>query len=109
MIIRPRFPVRAGSPELPANAANVVCPLGTGPEYQLFMKVATGTVVKGAIIVDDPEFKDGTDVFILTREREDEVHLSPEELAELEAGIAEAARGEMIPGGEFFARLRRYG
>ena len=73
------------------------------------MKIATGTVVKGTIIVDDPEFKDGTDVFILTREREDEVHLSPEELAGLEAGIAEADRGEMISGDEFFARLHRYG
>ena len=80
-----------------------------GPEYHLRMKVATGTVLKGTIIVDDPEFKDGTDVFILTREREDEVHLSVEELAELEAGIAEADRGDMIPGDEFFARLRRYG
>ena len=73
------------------------------------MRVATGTVVKGMIVVDDSEFKDGTDVFILTREHEDEVHLSPEELAELEAAIAEADRGEMIPGDEFFARLRRYG
>ena len=73
------------------------------------MRVATGTVVKGMIVVDDSEFKDGTDVFILTREREDEVHLSAEELAELEAGIAEADHGDMIPGDEFFARLRRYG
>jgi predicted transcriptional regulator len=68
------------------------------------MKVVTGTVVKGTIVVDD-----GTDVFILTREREDEVQLSAEELAELEAGIAKADRGDMIPGDEFFARLRRYG
>lgn len=82
---------------------------GVGREYHLVMKVATGTVVKGTIIVDDPDFKDGTDVFILTREREDEVHLSAEELAELEAGIAEADRGDVIPGDEFFARLRRYG
>jgi predicted transcriptional regulator len=73
------------------------------------MKIATGTVVKGTVIIDNPEFEDGTDVFILTREREDEVHLSAEELAELEAGIAEADRGDMISGDEFFARLRRYG
>ena len=73
------------------------------------MKVATGTVVKGTIIVHDPEFKDGTDVFILTRELEETVRLSPEELADLEAGIAEANRGEMISGEEFFAHLRRYG
>jgi predicted transcriptional regulator len=71
------------------------------------MKVARGKVVKGSIIVDDPEIKDGTDVFILTREREEEVELSAEELAELEAGIAEADRGDMIPGEELFARLRR--
>ena len=73
------------------------------------MRIATGTVVDRKIVVDDPELKDGTDVFILSREREDNVRLSPEELAELEAGIAEADRGEMIPGDEFFARLRRHG
>lgn len=71
------------------------------------MKVTRGKVVKGSIIVDDPEIEDGTDVFILTREREEEVELSAEELAELEAGIAEADRGDMIPGEELFARLRR--
>jgi predicted transcriptional regulator len=73
------------------------------------MKIATGTVIKGTVIVDDPEFKDGTDVFIIAREREEVVRLSPEELAELEAGIAEADRGDMISGDEFFARLHRYG
>lgn len=73
------------------------------------MKVVTGTIVDRKIVVDDPELVDGTDVFILTREREDDVRLPPDELAELEAGIAEADRGEMIPGDEFFARLRRYG
>jgi hypothetical protein len=92
-----------------AQSFGVSCASGAGPEYHLHMKIATGTVVKGAIIVDDPEFKEGTEVFILTREREDEVHLSPEELAELEAGIAEADRGEMIPGDELFAVLHRYG
>lgn len=48
------------------------CAFGAGSDYHLLMKVATGTVVKGTIIVDDPEFKDETDVFILTREREEE-------------------------------------
>jgi len=51
---------------------------------------------------------DGTDVLVVTRGREEEVFLSPEELAELEAGIAEADRGEMISGEEFFTRLRRF-
>ena len=72
------------------------------------MRIATGTVVDGKIAVEDPAFTDGTDVFILTRDREGAVPIPPEELAELEAGIAEADRGEMIPGDEFFARLRRH-
>ena len=72
------------------------------------MKIVAGTVVDGKIVVNDPELEDGTDVFILTREREEAVRLSPEERAELEAGLAELDRGEMIPGSEFFARLRRH-
>jgi hypothetical protein len=46
---------------------------------------------------------------VVTREREQAVRLSPEELVELEAGIAEADRGETISGDELFARLRRHG
>ena len=72
------------------------------------MRVGTGKVVNGTVKVDDPQIEDGTEVFILTRERDDDVHLSAEERAELEAGIAEADRGEMLSGDEFFSRLRRY-
>lgn len=72
------------------------------------MRVSTGTVVSGRVVLDDPSLVDGTDVLVVTRGREEEVFLSPEELAELEAGIAEADRGEMISGEEFFTRLRRF-
>jgi len=82
---------------------------GSLPEYHLLMKVVTGTVVNGTVKVDDPEFEEGSEVFILSREREEDVRLSPEELTELEAGIAEADRGETIAGDIFLARLRRYG
>ena len=73
------------------------------------MRVATGTVVAGQVVLDDAEFIDGTHVVVVSRDREDEVCLSADELAELEAGIAEADRGETISGDELFARLRRYG
>lgn len=73
------------------------------------MKVASGTVIAGKVVFDDSSFVDGTDVVVVSREQEDEVHLSPEELADLEAGIAEADRGETITGDELFARLHRYG
>ena len=73
------------------------------------MRVATGTVVAGQIVLDDAEFIDGTHVVVVSRDPEDEVCLSAEELAELEAGIAEADRGEMISGDELFVRLNRFG
>lgn len=72
------------------------------------MRVTSGTVVSGKVILAEPSLADGTDVLVVTREREAEVHFSPAELAELAAGIAEADRGETIPGDEFFERLRRY-
>jgi predicted transcriptional regulator len=70
------------------------------------MKVATGTVVDGKVVLNDPGIADGTQVFVLAREHEQDVQLTSEELAELEAGIAEADRGETIPGAELLARLR---
>ena len=73
------------------------------------MRVATGTVVAGQVVLDDAEFIDGTHVVVVSRDREDEVCLSAEELAELEAGIAEADRGETISGDELFVRLSRFG
>jgi len=73
------------------------------------MRVATGTVVSGKVVLLDSEIADGTDVNVLTRDAGEAPKLSPEELAELEAGIAEADRGEMVSGEEFFKQLRRHG
>ena len=73
------------------------------------MRVATGTIVAGQVVLDDSAFIDGTQVVVVSRDEEADVRLSPEELAELEAGIAEAERGDMISGEELFARLRRHG
>ena len=44
---------------------------------------------------------------MLTREPEEEVHLSPEEETELLEAIAEADRGDTISAEELFARLDR--
>lgn len=73
------------------------------------MRVATGTVVAGQVVLDDSEFVDGTQVVVVSRDEETDVRLSPKEMAELAAGIAEADRGDMISGDELFARLRRHG
>ena len=42
------------------------------------MQVATGTVVAGKLVVEGLDLPDGETVVVLTREVEDEVHLSPE-------------------------------
>ena len=73
------------------------------------MRVATGTVVSGKVVLDDAAIADGTDVYVLTRDVDEAPALSPDELAELEAGIAETDRGDMISGEEFFRHLRRHG
>lgn len=73
------------------------------------MRVATGTVVAGQVVLDDSAFIDGTQVVVLSRDLDGEVRLSADELVELEAGLAEADRGETISGDELFARLRRHG
>ena len=73
------------------------------------MRVAIGTVVAGRVVLDDGAFVDGTAVIVISRDRADDARLSAEELAELEAGLAEADRGEMISGDELFGRLDRLG
>jgi len=73
------------------------------------MRVATGTVMAGKVILDDPTIADGTVVYVVTGGGANTPTLSPDELAELEAGIAEADRGDMIPGDAFFQHLRRHG
>jgi predicted transcriptional regulator len=73
------------------------------------MRIATGTVFSGKVVLADSEIADGTDVYVLTRDAEETPRLSPEELAELEAGIAEADRGDLISGEELFKQLRRHG
>lgn len=73
------------------------------------MRIATGTVVSGKVVLEDDAIADGTDVYVLTRDLEGVVTLSPAERAELEAGIAEADRGDVVSGKVFFEQLRRHG
>ena len=69
------------------------------------MRIATPTMFSGKSILDDVPRTDGTDVCVVNSAREEDIRLFPEELAELEAGLAEADRGETITGKELFARL----
>lgn len=73
------------------------------------MQVSTGTVIAGKVVLNDFVISEGSEVYVLTRDAHDVPVLSREELAEVEAGIAEADRGDMLRGDEFFNHLRRHG
>ncbi len=71
------------------------------------MQLATGTVVDGKVVVEGLDLVEGETVTVLTQKDEEEVHLSPEDEAELLEAIAEADRGETISAEELFSRLDR--
>lgn len=73
------------------------------------MRVAHGTVVSGKVVLDDASLPEGAKVYVLSGESGHPISLSADELAELEAGLAEADRGETISGQELFDQLRRHG
>ena len=71
------------------------------------MKVATGKVVEGKVVVDGVTLDEGSLVTVLTREAEGTFDLSPEEETELLLSIAEADRGEMVSAEEVLESLPR--
>ena len=73
------------------------------------MRVAHGTVVSGKVILDDASLPEGAKVYVLSGESGQPASLSADELAESEAGLAEADRGETLSGKELFEQLRRHG
>lgn len=71
------------------------------------MKVATGKIVGGKVVVEGVTFEEGTSVTVLARDDEGGFNLTPEEEAELLLSIAEADRGETVPAEEVLAKLAR--
>ena len=71
------------------------------------MRVATGTVVDGKVIVEGLHLAEGQLVTVLTREADEEVHLSAEDEADILEAIAQADRGDTISAVELIARLDR--
>jgi hypothetical protein len=71
------------------------------------MRIATGKVVDGKVVIDGAPLEEGVSVTVLARDEESGFTLSPEEEAELLLSIAEADRGEMVSAEEVLERLRR--
>ena len=60
------------------------------------MRIATGKVVSGKVIIEGEPLEDGTTVTILARDSDETFALSPDEEAKLLASIAEAEQGETV-------------
>ena len=70
------------------------------------MRVATGKVVNGRVVVEGTAFDEGAVVTILARDEDETFDLSPEQEAELLLAIAEAERGEVVPADQLLKNLR---
>ena len=71
------------------------------------MKIATGKVVGGKVVVEGTPLEEGTSVTVIARDEHEAVPLTPQQEAELLESIAEADRGELTPAEEILERLAR--
>ena len=60
------------------------------------MRIATGRVVSGKIVVEGEPLEEGATVTILARESDETFELTPDEEAKLLESLAEADRGETV-------------
>jgi hypothetical protein len=69
------------------------------------MRVATGKVIAGQVVVEGAPFEEGASVTAIAADDAETFKLGPEDEAALLAAIAEANRGEVVDGAELLAKL----
>jgi hypothetical protein len=70
------------------------------------MRVTSGKVIAGQIVIEGEPFPDGSVVTVLAREPDESFELDATAEAELMASLAEADRGELISAEEVLATFR---
>ena len=70
------------------------------------MKLATGTVVEGKVVIDGDALPEGTVVTVLAPEGDEIFDVPPELEHELNESLEQAARGETIPVAEAIRQMR---
>ncbi len=73
------------------------------------MRVATGKVISGKVVVEGEPLEEGTVVTVLAPEDNETFELNPEAEAALLAAIDEAERGEIVSGDEVLRKLNKNG
>jgi len=69
------------------------------------MKIITGHVVDGTIVVEGEKLEEGTKVTVLANEDDETFQLSPQDEAELLVAIDQANRGDVVSGDELLRQL----
>jgi len=70
------------------------------------MRIASGTVVSGQIVIEGESLPDGSVVTVLSRDADETFELDAAAEEELLASLAAADRGELTPAETVLARLR---
>jgi hypothetical protein len=73
------------------------------------MKITTGIVVDGKVVVEGESLAEGSTVTVLLRDNEEAFELTPAEEEELLDSIAQIEGGEFVSGEQLLERLRRFG
>ena len=71
------------------------------------MKIATGRVVEGKVVLEGEPLAEGSVVTVVAREDNDTFDVDPEEERALMAAIAQADRGQVVSWEELREQLRR--
>jgi hypothetical protein len=73
------------------------------------MKITTGIVVDGKVVVEGESLAEGSTVTVLLRDNEEAFELTPADEEELLDSIAQIEGGEFVSGEQLLERLRRFG
>lgn len=73
------------------------------------MKVATGRVVEGKVVLEGESLAEGSVVTVVSREDDETFDVSPEEERALAAAIVQADRGQVVSWEVLREQLRRFG
>jgi len=73
------------------------------------MKVATGKVVGGKVVMEGEPLPEGLVVTVVAREDDETFEVTPEDEEALLAAIAQAERGEVVSWEQLREQLRRFG
>ena len=73
------------------------------------MKIATGKVVGGKVVLEGEALPEGSVVTVVARDADETFEVTPEEEQALLAAIAQAERGEVVSWEVLRQQLRRYG